>query len=145
MVAGHERPPFEPGNTVALVHGAYSAKAIAERAEHVHSALIEVAPWCAAEHFAPSVDRYLKATAREQLAHDALIDMEPGARGFARLIETATAASRLAWAMGDALGLTPGGHAKLKLLVAGATEAEATLADLAAEGRQTRLARGGES
>jgi hypothetical protein len=58
-----------------------------------------------------------------------------------RLLETATAAARLAWSMGDALGLTPAGHARLKLLVAGATEAEASLAELAAQGRAIRVSR----
>jgi hypothetical protein len=135
---------FSAGNSHALVHGANSERAIAERAEVVHGALLEIAPWVSEQHYAPSVNRYLQATAREQLAHEALIGMQPGAKGFTRLLETATAASRLAWFMGDALGLTPGGHAKLKMLVAGATEAEESISDLAEEGRRIRLARGGE-
>jgi hypothetical protein len=139
---GERAPPFESGNTVAVVHGTYSAAEVERRAARVHDALLEIAPWVAEEHYAPSVDRYLKATAREQLAHEALIGMTPGAKGFTRLLETATAASRLAWFMGDALGLTPGGHARLKVLVAAATDAEASIADLAEEGRRIRLARG---
>jgi hypothetical protein len=138
MTAGRERPPFENGNAVALRHGAYSPAEIEKRAAAVHEALLEVAPWVAEAHYAPSVDRYLKATAREQLAHEALMSGE--AKVTPRLLEAATAASRLAWAMGDALGLTPAGHAKLKLLVAGAADAEASLADLIAEGKQVRLA-----
>ncbi len=141
MVAGRERPPFEPGHTLSLQHGAYSEKAIADRAEQVHGALLEVAPWVAEPHYAPSVDRYLKATAREHLAHEALTARGADGKGFTRLMEAATAASRLAWVMGDQLGLTPAGHAKLKMLVAGGEHAEASLADLAAEGRQTRLNR----
>jgi hypothetical protein len=136
MVVGRERPPFEPGNTVALHHGTYSERAIAERAAVVHSALLEVAPWVSEQHYAPSVHRYLQATAREQLAHEALMN---GSKLSPRLLEAATAAARLAWHMADQLGLTPAGHAKLKLLVAGATEAEASLADLAGEGRAVRL------
>jgi phage terminase small subunit len=58
-----------------------------------------------------------------------------------RLLETATAAARLAWQMGDQLGLTPAGHARLKVLVADATEAERSLADLAADGRRILDAR----
>ena len=126
-------PPFEPGNTASLVHGAYSERAIAERAELVHAELLEVAPWCDEDRFLPSVHRYLQATAREQLAHEALM---ASTKLSPRLLETATAAARLAWQMGDQLGLTPAGHARLKLVVAGATHAEATLADLAAEGRE---------
>ena len=124
-MAGRDRQDFEPGHTLSLVHGAYSARAVAERAQQVHERLLEVCPYLAEDRYAPSVDRYAKASAREALAHEALVSMEPGARGFTRLVETATAASRLAWVMGDALGLTPGGHAKLQMLVAGAAEAAA--------------------
>ncbi len=140
MVIGRERPPFEPENDAALVHGTYSSAKVAERAVQVHGALYEVAPWVAEDHYTPSVDRYLKATAREQLAHEALIGMQPGAKGFTRLLETATAASRLAWAMADALGLTPAGHARLKILVAGGEHAEASLAEMSEQGRRARLA-----
>lgn len=140
MVAGVERPPFEPGHRLSTIHGAYSPRAIEERAAQVHGALYEVAPWLSEDHYAPSVARYLQATAREALAHEALMAMAPGARGFTRLLETATAASRLAWFMGDALGLTPAGHARLKMLVAGGEHAERSLADLASEGRRVRLA-----
>jgi hypothetical protein len=51
---------------MALQHGAYSERAIAERAEQVHSALLEFAPWCREDRYLPSVNRYLQATAREQ-------------------------------------------------------------------------------
>jgi hypothetical protein len=137
-VADWQRPPFAPGHELSRRHGAYSPREIEKRAEVVHEHLLEIAPWAKEEVYAPSVNRYMQATAREQLAHEALMNLEPGARGFTRLLETATAAARLAWAMGDALGLTPGGHAKLKQLVAGAVEAEHTIADLAAEGRRAR-------
>lgn len=130
-------PDFEPGNTLSLVHGAYSPRAIEERAEQVHAALLEVAPWCREDRYIPSVSRYLQATAREQLAHEALMS---AAKMSPRLLETATAAARLAWQMGDQLGLTPAGHSRLKLLVAGVAEAEQSLADVAANGRRARLA-----
>jgi hypothetical protein len=127
-------PDFEPGNVVAFRHGSYSERAIAERAKLVHASLLEVAPWCAEDRYLPSVNRYLQATARETLAHEALM---AAGKLSTRLLETATAAARLAWSMGDALGLTPAGHARLKLLVAGATGAEMELAELAEQGRQT--------
>jgi hypothetical protein len=47
--------------------------------------------------------------------------------------------------MADQLGLTPAGHAKLKMLAAGATEAEASLSDLAARGRSVIERRAAES
>ena len=133
---GHppRHPDFEPGNELALRHGTYSPRAVAERAALVHASLLEVAPWCAEDRYLPSVNRYLQATARETLAHEALM---AGGKLSTRLLETATAAARLAWQMGDQLGLTPAGHARLKMLTAGGEHAEASLADLAEQGRQT--------
>ncbi|MGH9089992.1 MAG: hypothetical protein ACRDZR_01210 [Acidimicrobiales bacterium] len=94
-----------------------------------------MAPWVAEERYAPSVARYIAATAREQLAHEHLM---AASKLSPRLLEAATAAARLAWQMGDALGLTPAGHAKLKALVAAGEHAEASLADLVAQGRAIR-------
>jgi hypothetical protein len=145
MVAGKMREPFPLGHQLSRKHGAYSVQAVGERAAAVHQELLTFAPWVAEEHYAPSVNRYLQATAREALAHRALLGMEPGARGFTRLMEAATAASRLAWFMADQLGLTPAGHARLKMLVAGSAHAEASLADLAAEGGEIIRAREAQS
>jgi len=132
---GHapRHPDFEPGNVVSLRHGAYSPATIKAKAEQVHEALLEVAPWCAEARFLPSVNRYLQATAREQVAHEAIMS---GGKLSPRLFEVATAAARLAWAMADQLGLTPAGHARLKVLVAGATHAEADVAALARQGAE---------
>src|SRR5664280_3386808 len=95
---GYSWPDATPGNTLALKHGTYSDRAIAERAAVVHASLLEVAPWCAEDRYLPSVNRYLQATARETLAHEALM---AGGKLSPRLLETATAAARLAWQMGD--------------------------------------------
>ena len=127
---------------MSLVHGAYSERAIAERAGLVHERLLEVAPWVDQDHFAPSVHRYVQATAREQLAHEHLMSSD---KLSPRLLEAATAAARLAWAMGDALGLTPAGHAKLKMLVAGGEHAEATYADLKRRGDEAMAERAASS
>ena len=58
-----------------------------------------------------------------------------------RLMECATAAARLSWYMSDQLGLTPMGHQQLKVLVADAATAEASIARLAETGRTIREAR----
>jgi hypothetical protein len=128
-------PDFEPGNQAHLTHGATSPRVIEARAADVHERLLEVAPWLAEERYAPTVARYIRATAREMLAHEHLM---AASKLSSRLLEAATASSRLAWQMGDALGLTPAGHARLKMLVAGGEHAEASLSDLIAEGRRIR-------
>jgi hypothetical protein len=139
---GERHPDFTEGNVASLRHGTYSDRVIAERAGLVHESLLEIAPWCAEDRYLPSVNRYLQATARETLAHEAL--MASGKKISPRLLETATAAARLAWQMGDQLGLTPAGHSRLKMLVAGGEHAEASLAELAAQGAEIRSAAGQE-
>jgi hypothetical protein len=136
---GYSRPPFEDGNQAALSHGTYSPRAISERAVEVHAELLKFAPWLDRAEFMPSVRRYLEATAREQLAHRAIMASDSPSP---RLLEAATSAARLAWRIGDELGLTPRGHMELRLLLAGTTSAEASLADLAAQGRAAMAARG---
>ncbi len=137
---GHSWPPFEDGNAAALTHGAYSPRQIAEASVKVHAELLKFCPWLDQPAYMPSVTRYLQATGREQLAHRAIMaSTDPPSP---RLLEAATSAARLAWRMGDELGLTPRGHMELRLLLAGATSAEASLADLAADGLRVMAARG---
>jgi hypothetical protein len=133
---------FEPGNAVAVQHGAYSPAEIEKRAATVHGELLRVAPWIDEPHFAPACDAYLKAVARSALAHDALTSGK--AKLSPRLLEAATSAARLAWRMGDELGLSPAGHAKLKMLAAGGEHAEQSIADLIEQGRQIRERREAE-
>ena len=133
-------PPFEPGNSKALVHGGSSPRAIAERAELVHAELLTVAPYLSEPKFLPSVSRYLNAAAREALLHEHIVSVseEQGVGKVpSRVWEQATAAARLAAKLGSDLGLDPIGHARIRALSAGA-DARASLADLAAEGRRLR-------
>lgn len=137
------RPPFEPGNTAHLTHGARSERAIAEKAEQVRSELLDHCPWLADDHFAPAVDLYLRACTRERLLHEHICKVSaekgPGALPV-RVWEGSTAASRLAWQLGDQLGLSPAGHARLKVLAGAAISTEASIADLAERGRAIREA-----
>ncbi len=147
MTAGVERPPFEDGNTANLVHGAYSERAIAERAELVHAELLTYAPYLGEDRFMPALARYLAAASREALLDDhiAKVCAEKGAGAVpARVWEQATAATRLAAKLGSDLGLDPIGHARIRALSAGAdaSESAASLAELGAEGRRARLAAG---
>jgi len=149
MVAGHERPPFESGNRAALVHGASSPAVIAERAETVHAELLTFAPYLDEPRFMPAIRRYLSAAAREALLdeHIGKLSAEKGTGAVpARVWEQCTAAARLAAKLGDDLGLSPIGHARIRSLSAGAgaSEASASLAELGAEGRRVRIARADE-
>jgi len=140
---GHSpKKDFEPGNQLSRTHGAYSVQAIADQAVLVHNELLRVAPWLDEERYAPSLLRYLQAAAREALAHRALT--ASGAKFSPRLLESCTAAARLAWQMGDELGLTPAGHARLKVLMADSITAEVSVAELAERGRQIRERRQAE-
>jgi hypothetical protein len=143
MVAGQEREPFKPGHELSLKHGAYSPARIAERAKVVHSELLTHAPYLAEERFIPAVNRYLTAAAREALLdeHIQRLCAEKGAGAVpARVWEQATASARLAAKLGSDLGLDPIGHARIRALSVGAEASAASLSDLAAEGRQARLA-----
>jgi hypothetical protein len=145
MTAGRERRPFEPGHTLSIRHGANSERAIAARAEVVHSELLLHAPYLDEERFIPAVQRYLSAASREVLLDEYVqrVTAEKGAGAVpAKVWEQVTAAARLAAKLGDDLGLSPIGHARIRALSAGAgaSEASASLAGLAEEGRKIRLA-----
>lgn len=145
MTAGREREPFAEGNRAAVVHGGNSERAIAARAETVHADLLTHAPYLNEERFIPAVQRYLGAAAREALLdeHIRTVSAEEGAGAVpARVWEQVTAAARLAAKLGSDLGLDPIGHARIRALSAGAEASEsASIADLAEQGRQIRLAR----
>ncbi len=136
--------PFQPGHELSITHGANSATKIAERAELVNAALLEAAPWLAEDRFLPAVSLYLRSAARSSLL-DEYIERVAAERGIeavpARTLEQATAASNRAFKQAEALGLTPAGYSKLKLLVAGAAGAEDAIARLRAEGRKINEAR----
>ena len=135
---GYSWEPFQDGNTLALVHGAESPRAINERAIEVHEALLEHAPFLDEPRFIPAVNRYLQSAAREALLHDHIValsaDKGPGAVP-SRVWEQATAAARLSSKLGSDLGLDPIGHARIRALSVGAEVGEAGLNRLFAEGR----------
>jgi len=141
--AGWQRPPFEPGHTLSLRHGAYSERAIQAKADAIRDQLYTVAPWLDADKDVLAVARFLRVEARCRLLHAAIEEqaVERGpARVSTRLHEQAIASDRLAAQLGGSLGLDPLGRAKLQRQAASAVEAEATIADLTAEGRRVRLA-----
>jgi hypothetical protein len=139
-------PDFESGNTLALIHGADSARAIEAQATVVHEELLSIAPYLAEEKFIPAVHRYLRAAAREALLDGHIADVSaekgPGAVS-SRLWEQATAATRLAAKLASDLGLDPIGHARIRALSTGADLGQASLDTIAADGRAARQRRAG--
>ena len=137
------RPPFEPGNTAHLTHGARSERIVEAKVSELRAALFEVAPDLDQSRFSETIERYLRAVAREKLLHDYLMEKGPANVGQ-RLWEAASAAANTAQKMSAELGLTPAGYHKLKLLWGLGVRAEAevtALQDLAARGAAIRAAR----
>lgn len=137
------RPPFEAGNTAALTHGARSERTIESKVAELRVALFEVAPDLDQPRFAETIERYLRAVAREKLLHDFLMERGPENVGQ-RLWEGATGAANAAQKMADALGLTPSGYHRLKALWGEGIRAEhdvAALESLAARGAEIRASR----
>ena len=141
--SGYTWPQFQPGHTVNLVHGADHEMTIKEQASKVHAEIRQVAPWLAEDHFAPAVQRYLRAAAREQLLDEHIAkvaaDKGPGAVP-SRTWEQVTAAARLASKLGTDLGLDPIGHARLKAIAVSVEATQIGLADLLEQGRESRMA-----
>jgi hypothetical protein len=137
-------PPFEEGNTAALVHGAESERAVNAPAVEVHAELLRYAPYLNEDKFLPAVNRYLQAAAPEALLHEFILktcdDKGPGAVP-SRTWEQATAASRLSAKLGSDLGLDVIGHARIRALTVGAEVGAASLDGLMAEGRAIRQRR----
>jgi hypothetical protein len=61
--ANTQRPPFEPGNEKALLHGARSERKLAPVAEQLEREIVKDAPWCARPAFAAAVSAWAAAEA----------------------------------------------------------------------------------
>jgi hypothetical protein len=137
-------PPFPRGNTLHLEHGGYSETEITKRAEQVTHSLFELAPWLQDDpSFVVAVARFVRVEARSQLLAEGIAakaDKSGILSVGARMLEAATSVDRLAAKLGDDLGISPLGKARLKAMTAAGELGEASLADLAERGRQVRLA-----
>ena len=105
-----QRPPFEPGNTLSMRHGAYSQRRQAERAEIVRGELLVDRPDLAAPEVATLVAAYARAIARDELASEALESGEMNSR----LLESASSAGRLVKELATELGVGDRASAELR-------------------------------
>lgn len=136
---GYSREPFQPGNTVARRHGAYSEREIGPLAEEVEASLPTMAPHTSQPCFAPARRRYARAEAiastlwRWLVEHGPLDEVGAPRPALAALHQWETTAAR----RGEALALDPASYAKLLAQFAslGTADAEDVLARLVAEGR----------
>lgn len=113
---GYSRPPFEPGNTAAVTHGAHSAGIVDSLAAEYVQAAVDAAPYLALARFAFALTAWARVEARCELL-SRYIDSHgiQNTRGTPRMSVLATlAASERAAARGrDALGLTPDSAARI--------------------------------
>ena len=123
--APDRHPPFDHGNEVALVHGAFSRRSLGARADEVRTDLLAVYEHLAAPEQAVMVDLLAGAVARVELAHGAI---EDGRAASPRLIEAASAAANVVLKISERLGLDVRSAAELRLLSAQAGLSTAALA-----------------
>ncbi len=144
---GYSWPTATPGNTIALKHGGNSERSIEARAAEVRSHIFEAAPWLAGEPaYLPAIARYLRAEARELLIHEHILKVadEKGTGAVPqRLWEQATAAANAAMKAGALLGLDPQSLARLRAVTGHVEITQATLEDIASDGRRARQRRAG--
>jgi hypothetical protein len=89
---GYSWPPFQPGHTLTLKHGATSSRVLQPLADQLAAGLGEVAPWTSAGAFAGSVASWAHAEAqayvlRQYLDEHGLVDDEGQPRPAAGLLE----------------------------------------------------------
>lgn len=131
-------PPFEVGNFVPIQHGARSPRVVHSLSKAVADALVEVEPWLASPRHALALSQLAGAEAIRLLLLMRIerLTTEGGDDQLnPRLIESVTAAERAAAKLADGMGLTPLGRARLAAISTSAEIGQATLADLAAQGR----------
>src|SRR5207249_6578202 len=61
---GYTWPPFEPGNTAAVRHGAHSERLVAPLAEQVRADLLAAAPWLESAAFESAVAAWSRVEAQ---------------------------------------------------------------------------------
>lgn len=151
---GYSWPPFAPGHTMSVVHGAFSERAVAPRAEalmtavledgefpdHVRSAVfrMSLAAWARAEAVASLLFDHVVTLGAEQM-------MTPRLAGTRAPVDLWRAADAHAAKLRGELGLSPVSYARIaKDLGLAGRSAEEALERMAQAGREIRERRAGE-
>jgi hypothetical protein len=146
-------PPFQPGHTLSLRHGAFSDRTISARALEIRELLLERYPYLADDAFMEAVQRYTRAEARALLLHTFIMEkVESDGVEAVRpyLWAEARGADALAQKCGQDCGLDPAGHAKIARDLGMAASvrgqhAALQLERLTAEGQRLALLRTGDN
>lgn len=118
-VRNYSWPPFEPGHTLSLKHGVYSARTWKPLAAAIIAELPEIAPWCSRSTYGPAVAAWARTEAQLQLIMAWLdehgpLDSDGSPRAATSLMTRLEAHAR---ELRNDLGLSPVALAKLLSLL----------------------------
>lgn len=143
---GYSWADAEPGNTLAVRHGAYSPAIVGAKADELRPMVTAAAPWTAAPEFAGTLELYVRtlATALLGLEHIASVTETKGYGAVPnRLVESVNAMTNTAMRAGTLLGLDPRAKAQIQALTASTESSLAGLAQLVERGKEIRVANRG--
>lgn len=120
MTDPRRAPDFEPENTVALTHGAYSTRTVEALAADIAQHVVDAVPYTGLDRFALALRAYSHAEARAELirrhldAHGIL-----NTRNTPRmsLLATLAAAERAAYRGRQELGLSPESAVRIAAMI----------------------------
>lgn len=116
-----QRPPFQPGHTLTLHHGAYSDRLLVPLADAILRQAVEDTPWLQESRYGPTVRAWARAEAQAALLTEYL-EMEGLHDGDGRLRPAEQALHRAetrAANLRKDLGLTPLSSARIRALERG--------------------------
>ena len=129
---------FAPGNAMARTHGANSLTFVRERARPMAADLVRLASWLGASEFEPDLENLAKAIAETRILADSVRALTDAGKAVPpRQWEQLASFRRLVHKISTDMGLSAVGRARLAALTTSADIGQATLADLAEQGRQT--------
>lgn len=140
-----QRPPFEPGNTMAVTHGAESPRRVEPLAAEMIAEATEAAPFLSEPSFGPALKAWARAEARcallaAYLDENGLLDSKGNPRPATRLM---TQMETLALKQRTRLGLDAASRAGIEASLTSSAAAQASLEaalDRGAEQLRERMA-----